>query len=92
MRHMIKFALLAGTALALSGCNRGAPAANNVANEVIDNAGLEAPGNDASAMESVANQPLPPPATETNTATTNTAEPVPPPPTTPNVESNVAGM
>lgn len=92
MRHMIRFALLAGTALAVSGCNRSAPAANNAANEVIDNIGLEAPGNDASAVESVANQPVTPPPAETNTAATNTAAPAPPPPTTPNVESNVAGM
>jgi hypothetical protein len=76
----------------VSGCNRSAPATNNAANEVTDNGGLEAPGNDASAMESVANQPVTPPPAETNSAATNTAAPAPPPPTTPNVESNVAGM
>ena len=92
MRHLIKFALLAGTALAVSGCNRSAPAVNNSANEVTDNVALEAPGNDASAVESVANAPVAPPAAETNSAAGNTAEPAPPPPTTPNVESNVAGM
>ena len=92
MRHLLKFALLAGTALAVSGCNRQAPAANNAANEVGLNESLAVPGNDASAMESVANAPLPPAPTESNAATANTAEPAPPPPSTPNVESNVAGM
>ena len=90
MRHLIKFALLAGAALAVSGCNRSAPAANNTANEIVDNS-LETPGNDASAVESVANAPLPPPPAETNSAG-NAATTAPPPPTTPNVESNVAGM
>jgi hypothetical protein len=91
MRHLIKFALLAGAALAVSGCNRSAPAANNAANEIVDNVSLETPGNDASAVESVANAPLPPPPAETNSAG-NAATTAPPPPTTPNVESNVAGM
>ena len=90
MRHLIKFALLAGTALAVSGCSKSTPAANNTTNEVGLNESLATPGNDASAVESVTNAPLPP-VTETNT--TNTAvEPAPPPPSTPNVESNVAGM
>ena len=91
MRHLIKFALLAGTALAVSGCNRSAPAVNNAANEIMDNGALEMPGNDASAVESVANAPLPPPPAESSNAA-NTATPAPAPPTTPNVESNVAGM
>ena len=93
MRHPLKFALLAGAALAISGCNRSAPAANNVTNEVGLNESLAAPGNDASAMESMANAPLPapPPAMESNTAN-NAAPSAPPPPSTPNVESNVAGM
>jgi len=92
MRHLIKFALLAGTALAVSGCNRQSPAANNSAAEVGLNESLATPGNDASTMESVTNRPVTPPPVETNAATTNTAEPAPPPPATPNVESNVAGM
>ena len=91
MRHLFKFALLAGAALAVAGCNRSAPAANNAANEITDNVSLETPGNDASAVESVANAPLPPPPAETNAAD-NAATTAPPPPTTPNVESNVAGM
>ena len=91
MRHLFKFALLAGTALAISGCSRSAPIANNASNEVGLNESLTLPGNDASASESIANQPVTPPPAETNAAT-NTAEPAPPPPTTPNVESNVAGM
>jgi hypothetical protein len=91
MRHLIKFALLAGAVLAVSACNRGTPVANNAANEVVDNGSLAVPGNDASAIESVTNAPLPPPPAETNTAA-NTAAPAPAPPATPNVESNVAGM
>ena len=92
MRHMIKFALLAGTALAISGCNRQAPAVNN-SFEVGLNESLEAPGNDASAVESVANTPLPPPpATESNASNSATPDTTPPPSSTPNVESNVAGM
>jgi hypothetical protein len=92
MRHLIKLALLTGAALAVSGCNRGAPVANNAANEVVDNGTLEAPGNDASAMESVTNAPLPPPPAESNAANDAAPETAPPPPSTPNVESNVSGM
>ena len=91
MRHLIKFAFLAGAVLAVSACNRGAPTANNAANEVIDNS-LGAPGNDASAIESVTNAPLPPPPAESNATNTATPDTAPPPPSTPNVESNVAGM
>lgn len=94
MRHLFKFALLAGAALAVSGCKGQAPVANNVTNEVGLNESLATPGNDASAVESVANAPLPapPPAMETNTAGNSVAPSAPPPPSTPNVESNVAGM
>ena len=92
MRHLIKFALLAGAALAVSGCNRGTTAANNAAGEVVDNGSLEMPGNDASAIESVTNAPLPPPPAETNATNSATPDTAPPPPSTPNVESNVAGM
>jgi hypothetical protein len=92
MRHLIKFALLAGAALAVSGCNRGATPANNAANEVVDNGSLAVPGNDASAVESVTNAPLPPPPAESNESNTATPDSAPPPPSTPNVESNVAGM
>jgi hypothetical protein len=93
MRHLFKFALLAGTALAVSGCKSQAPAANNMANEVGLNESLAAPGNDASAVESIANAPVPapPPAMETNAAN-SVAPSAPPPSSTPNVESNVAGM
>lgn len=91
MRHLMKFALLAGAALAMSGCNRGTAPANNGAGEIVDNGSLETPGNDASAMESVTNAPLPPPPAETNAANAAT-DSAPPPPSTPNVESNVAGM
>ncbi len=93
MRHLIKFAFLAGAALAISGCNRGTTAANNAAGEVVDNGSLAVPGNDASAMESVNNAPLPPPPpAETNAANEAAPDTAPPPPSTPNVESNVAGM
>lgn len=94
MRHLSKLALLAGTALAVSGCKSQAPAANNMTNEVGMNESLAAPGNDASAVESVTNAPLPapPPAMETNTAGNAVAPSAPPSPSTPNVESNVAGM
>ncbi len=94
MRHLFKFALLASTALAISGCKSQAPAANNVTNEVGMNVSLATPGNDASAVESVTNAPTPapPPAMETN-STGNSVPPSPAPSSsTPNVESNVAGM
>lgn len=90
MRHLIKFALLAGAALAVSGCNRGAPATNNAANEIPDNGSLATPGNDASTVESLGNAPAP--VRETNAVNTVAPETAPPPPSTPNVESNVAGM
>ena len=75
MRHLFKFALLAGAALAVSGCKGQAPAANNVTNEVGLNESLAIPGNDASAVESVANAPLPapPPAMESNSPATDVA-------------------
>jgi hypothetical protein len=94
MRHLFKFALLAGAALAVPGCKGQAPAANNVINEVGLNESLATPGNDASAVESVANAPLPapPPAMATNTSGNSVAPSAPPPSSTPNVESNVAGM
>jgi hypothetical protein len=94
MRHLFKFALLAGAALAVSACKGQAPAANKVTNEVGLNMSLATPGNDASAVESVANAPLPapPPAMEANTTGNGVAPSAPPPPSTPNVESNVAGM
>ena len=93
MRHLLKFALLAGATLAVTACSRSTAPANNAANEVTDNGALSAPGNDASAMESMTNAPQPvPPPTEGNAANSATPDSAPPPPTTPNVESNVAGM
>lgn len=94
MRYPFKFALLAGAALAASGCKSQAPAANNMTNEVGLNESLATPGNDASAVESVSNAPLPapPPAMETNSADNSVAPSAPPPSSTPNLESNVAGM
>lgn len=93
MRHLINFTLLAGAVLAVSACSRGTPAANNVANEVVDNGSLAVPGNDASAVESVTNAPLPPPPpVESNASNSAVPDTAPPPPSTTNVESNVAGM
>ena len=93
MRHLIKFTLFAGAALAVSACNRGTPAVNNAANDVGFNESLAVPGNDASAIESVQNAPLPPaPPVESNASNAAAPESAPPPPSTPNVESNVAGM
>ena len=93
MRHLFKFAMLAGAALAVSACGGNSAPANNVANEVVDNGSLVAPGNDASAMESVTNAPLPPPPpAESNSGNSAVPDSAPPPSSTPNVESNVAGM
>jgi len=93
MRHLLTCAMLTGAALAVSACGGGSAPANNVANEVVDNGSLVAPGNDASAMESVTNAPLPPPPpADTNSANSATPDSAPPPASTPNVESNVAGM
>ena len=93
MRHLLKFALLAGAALAVTACGGATAPANNAANEVTDNGALSAPGNDASAMESMTNASLPPPPPMESNATNGAApDSAPPPPATPNVESNVAGM
>lgn len=70
MRHRIKMAVLAGTALAAAGCNRQAPVANNGAGEVGQTENQVRPGNDASAVESVNTAPEPPrEAPPANTAT-----------------------
>lgn len=60
MRHMIKMAVLAGTALAAAGCNRQAAVNNGAANEVNQSEAQDRPGNDASAVESVNTAPEPP--------------------------------
>ena len=59
MRHMIKLAILAGTALAATGCNRQAAVNNTVANEVGQSENLVEPGPDAIAVESVNSAPEP---------------------------------
>ena len=61
MRHMIKMAVLAGTALAAAGCNRQAPVNNTGANEVGQSENLVEPGPDATAVEAVNSTPPPPP-------------------------------
>jgi hypothetical protein len=61
MRHTIKMAVLAGTALAAAGCNRQAPVSNAGANEVGQSENLSEPGPDATAVEAVNSAPPPAP-------------------------------
>jgi hypothetical protein len=69
MRHMIKMAALAGTALAAAGCNRQAPVNNTGANEVGQSENLVEPGPDATAVEAVNSTPPPaPPEAPANSA------------------------
>jgi PBP1b-binding outer membrane lipoprotein LpoB len=69
MRHMIKMALLAGTALAAAGCNRQAPVNNTSTNEIGQTENVMAPDPDASAVESVNSTPEPtPPAADNGAA------------------------
>jgi len=70
MRHMIKMAVLAGTALAAAGCSRQAAVNNVAANEVGQAENLVEPGPDATAVESVnsAPEPAPAPAAPANAA------------------------
>ena len=86
---IIRTALIAGAALAVSACNRN-PTVNNVtANDLGANMTMGAPANDASAMESVTNAV--PPAAAANSSgntTTDTGAGT----STNNVESNTLGM
>lgn len=91
MRHTVRFVLLAGAALALSACNRQAPADNNAVGEVGDTNDLGGVNNDASAMES-ANEAPPPPPVDAGAANVVVPDTRPDPVETPNVESNVEGM
>jgi hypothetical protein len=68
MRHMIKMAVLAGTALAAAGCNRQDPVNNTSMNEVAQPENVIAPDPDASAVESVNNAPEPAPPAPDNSA------------------------
>jgi hypothetical protein len=85
MRKLILPVLIAGAALTVAGCNRGATN-NAVANDLGANMTSEAPANDASAVEAVGNTVEPAPVVN------NSAAADVPPPTTNNVESNVSGM
>ena len=93
MRQLvIRTALIAGAALAVSACNRH-PTVNNVStNDLNANMTMSAPANDASAMESVANTTT----TTTSTNTTNLSGNSTRDPgagvSTNNVESNTVGM
>ena len=87
---IIRTALIAGAALAVSACNRH-PTVNNVtANDLGANMEMGAPANDASAMESVTNAvpPAAPAANSSNSSTTDTGAGT----STNNVESNTVGM
>jgi hypothetical protein len=91
MRKLIvRTALIAGAALAVSACNRH-PTVNNItANDLNANMTMGAPANDASAMESVTNTPEPA-APAANSAGNSTRDPgagV----SANNVESNTLGM
>jgi len=90
MRKLIvRTALIAGAALAVSACNRHATVNNITANDVGANMEMGAPANDASAMESVTNA-VPPaaPANSASNTTTDTGAGT----STNNVESNTVGM
>ena len=85
---IIRTALIACVALAVTGCGRGNKAANNVtANELDANMSLTAPANDASAVESAVNIAEPPARAMNNSAGTDA-----PPPSVNNVEANTVGM
>jgi hypothetical protein len=86
---VIRTALIAGAALAVSACNRH-PTVNNItANDLNANMSMGAPANDASAMESVTNTAEPAPAANSAAnSTRDTGAGV----STNNVESNTVGM
>jgi hypothetical protein len=93
MRQLIiRTALIAGAALAVSACNRH-PTVNNItANDLSANMSMGAPANDASAMESVTNA-VPPAAPAANSAGNSNTDSDPGRGTsTNNVESNTVGM
>jgi hypothetical protein len=91
MRKLIvRTALIAGAALAVSACHRH-PTVNNItANDLNANMTMGAPANDASAMESVTNtaEPAVPAANSAGNSTHDSGAGV----STNNVESNTVGM
>ena len=86
---VIRTAMIAGAALAVSACNRH-PTVNNIAtNDLSVNMSMSAPANDASAVESVSNSTT---TTTTTNTTTNTTRDTGAGTSTNNVESNTVGM
>jgi hypothetical protein len=86
---VIRTALIAGAALAVSACNRH-PTVNNItANDLNANMSMGAPANDASAMESVTNTTEPAPAANSAANSTHDSGAGV---STNNVESNTVGM
>ena len=84
---IIRTALIAGAALAVTACDSANKAANNVsANELDANMTLTAPANDASAVESATNM------AEPAEPATNDSATQAPPPSVNNVEANTVGM
>lgn len=88
---IIRTALIAGAALAVSACNRH-PTVNNVtANDLGANMEMGAPANDASAMESVTNA-VPPAAPVANSASNSSTTDTGAGTSANNVEANTVGM
>jgi hypothetical protein len=86
---VIRTALIAGAALAVSACNRH-PTVNNIAtNDLSVNMTMSAPANDASAIESVTNTTT---TTTTTNTTSNASRDAGAGVSTNNVESNTVGM
>jgi hypothetical protein len=90
--HFLKAILIAGTALAVSACNRGGTANKAAANEVEANVALTAPANDASAMEIVPSRVEPLPAPAANSTGTTTGQTSGGDTGGNNVEANTVGM
>jgi hypothetical protein len=86
---VIRTALIADAALAVSACNRHPTVTNVTTNDVGANMTMSAPANDASAIESVSNRTN---TTTTTNTTTNTTRDTGAGISTNNVESNTVGM
>jgi hypothetical protein len=88
---IIRTALVAGAALAVSACDSQPKVSNISANDVGANMATSAPANDASAMESVTNA-APPAAPAANTTGNGSTSDTGAGSSTNNVESNTVGM
>ena len=86
---VIRTALIAGAALAVSACNRHPTVTNVTTNDLGANMSMSRPANDASAVESVTNSTT---TTSTTNMTTNTTRDPGAGVSTNNVESNTVGM